>query len=99
MLRTLLIPLLIICTTTIAMAQAKPRVRAITAFVRIDREHHEAQVQDAVSFLQRARSAYQEAGYEVETLRITTQPLPEYTRGLSGDQQLAFFRSLDQLAQ
>ena len=99
MLRRLLIPLLIFCATTFAAAQTKPRVRAITAFVRIDREQYQAQVQDALSFLQRARSAYQAAGYEVQTLRIATQPFTEYTRGLSREQALAFFRSLDELAQ
>ena len=99
MLRRLLIPLLIFCATTFAAAQTRPRVRAITAFVRIDREQYQAQVQDALSFLQRARSAYQAAGYEVQTLRIATQPFTEYTRGLSREQALAFFRSLDELAQ
>ncbi len=81
------------------LAQPKPRVRAITAFVRIDSEHYQAQVQDAVSFLRRAQAAYQAAGYEVQTLRVTTQPFPQYTRGLSGNQQLAFFHNLDELAQ
>jgi uncharacterized protein len=99
MLRRLLIPLLIFCANPFAAAQAKPRVRAITAFVRIDRGHYEAQVQEAVSVLRRARSAYQGAGYEVQTLRITTQPFAEYTRGLSHEQALAFLRGLDGLAQ
>ena len=94
-----LIPLLILCATPFAAAQAKPRIRAITAFVRIDRQHYQAQVQDALSFLRRARSAYQGAGYEVQTVRLTTQPFAEYTRGLSHEEALAFFRSLDELAQ
>lgn len=99
MLRQLLLVLLIASAAPLATPQAKPRVRAITAFVRLDRDHYRAQVQDAVAFLHRAQAAYQTAGYEVQTLRITTQPFPEYARGLSGNQQLAFFRSLDELAQ
>src|SRR5690348_6736601 len=99
MLRRFLVPLLIFCANSFASAQTKPRVRAITAFVRIDREHYQAQVQDTLSFLQRARSAYQAAGYEVQTLRITTQPFAEYTQGLSHEQALAFLRGLDELAQ
>src|SRR5690242_3745507 len=99
MLRRFLIPVLIFCASSFAAAQIKPRVRAITAFVRIDRKHYQAQMQDAVIFLHRARSAYRAAGYEVQTLRITTQPFTEYTRGLSREQALAFFRSLDELAQ
>jgi uncharacterized protein (UPF0210 family) len=99
MLRRLLIGLLILFATPFGSAQAKPPVRAITAFVRLDRQHYQAQVHDAVSFLQRARSTYQAAGYEVQTLRITTQPFTEYTRGLSHEQALAFLRGLDELAQ
>ena len=99
MLRRFLIPLLIFCASAFAKAQTKPRVRAITAFVRIDRMHYQAQVQDAVTFLHRARSAFQGAGYEVQTLRITTQPFAEYTQGLSHEQALAFLRGLDELAQ
>lgn len=99
MLRRLFILLLILSVSSFAAAQAKPRVRAITAFVHIDHEHYQAQLQDAVAFLGRARAAYQGAGYEVQTLRITTQPFPEYSHALSHDQALAFFRSLDELAQ
>lgn len=99
MVRRLLCLLLLLCAGSLVAAQAKPRIRAITAFVRIDREHYQAQVQDALAFLRRAQAAYQAAGYEVQTLRITTQPFPEYVRGLSHDQALAFFRSLDELAQ
>jgi uncharacterized protein (UPF0210 family) len=98
-LRRCLISLLILFASPFVSAQAKPRVRAITAFVRIDRQHYQAQMQDALSFLQRARSAYQASGYEVQTLRISTQPFEEYTRGLPREQALAFLRGLDELAQ
>ena len=39
--------------------------------------------------LKTIRAAYEKAGFEVQTLRITTQPFPEYTRNLSGEQALA----------
>ncbi|MGA7553606.1 MAG: DUF711 family protein [Candidatus Acidiferrales bacterium] len=79
-------------------AATKPKVRAITAFVRLDRATYQAQIQDALEFLHTAKAAFEKSGYEVETLRITTQPFPEYTRGLSDDQVLAFFRDYDALA-
>ena len=79
-------------------AATKPKVRAITAFVRLDRSTYQAQIQDALQFLRTAKAAFEKSGYEVETLRITTQPFPEYTRGLSDDQILAFFRDYDALA-
>ena len=97
--RLILFLIAVVIATPSARSQVKPRVRAVTAFVLLDREHYQGQMQEAVSFLHRAQAAYQSAGYEVQTLRITTQPFPEYTRGLSGDQQLAFFRNLDELAQ
>ncbi|MGA7222647.1 MAG: DUF711 family protein [Candidatus Acidiferrales bacterium] len=79
-------------------ANAKPKVRAITAFVRLDRATYQAQIQDALQLLHTAKAAFEKSGYEVETLRITTQPFPEYTRGLTDDQVLAFFRDYDALA-
>ncbi len=49
--------------------------------------------------LRAAKSAFTKAGYEVETIRITTQSFPEFTKGLSADQALEFFRAFDKLAQ
>jgi hypothetical protein len=73
-------------------------VRAITAFVRLDRAHYQEQIQDTLKFLREAKAAYEKSGYEVETIRITTQPFPEYTRGLPDEQVLAFFHDYDALA-
>jgi uncharacterized protein len=80
-------------------AAEKPKVRAITAFVRLDRAKYQAQVQEALQMLRKARDAYEKAGYEVQTIRISTQPFPEYTKGMSKEQALAFFHEYDLLAQ
>ena len=77
---------------------SKPKVRTITAFVRLDRAHYLEEIQEAVRFLRAAKVEYEKGGFEVETIRITTQPFPEYTRDLSDDQVLAFFRDYDALA-
>jgi uncharacterized protein (UPF0210 family) len=79
-------------------AGSKPKVRTITAFVRLDRAHYQDQIQDTLIFLRQAKAAYEKAGFEVTTIRITTQPFPEYTHGLTDDQVLAFFRDYDALA-
>jgi uncharacterized protein (UPF0210 family) len=79
-------------------ATVKPKIRAVTAFVRIDRAHYKEQIQDTLNFLRHAKSAFEKSGYEVQTIRITTQPFPEYTRGLSEEETLAFFREYDALA-
>ncbi len=48
--------------------------------------------------LRSAKARYSLSGYEVQTIRITTQPFPEYTKGMSKDAALAFFHDLDELA-
>ncbi len=81
-----------------ARAAEKPKIRAITAFVRLDRAHYQEQVQETLKVLRKAREEYQQAGYEVQSIRITTQPFPEYVRGLSTQGILAFFHDYDALA-
>ena len=76
----------------------RPKVRAITAFVRIDRDRAAAQLLDAVSMLRAARSRFQKNGWEVETIRVTTQPFPEYVRGLNRAQALGLLADLDAIA-
>jgi len=77
---------------------AKPKIRAVTAFVRLDRAQYKTQIAETLVFLRKAKAAYEKAGYEVQTIRITTQPFPEYTKGLSPEQVLDFFRDYDALA-
>ncbi|HTC76536.1 MAG TPA: DUF711 family protein [Edaphobacter sp.] len=76
----------------------KPKVRAITAFVRLDSKNYERQLAEALGVLNRTKLEFKSAGYEVETIRFTTQPLADLTSGLSEDQALAFLAKLDQLA-
>ncbi|NDQ57865.1 MAG: DUF711 family protein [Acidipila sp.] len=77
---------------------AKPKVRALTAFVKVDREHFAQQIADTLKMLRAAKAAIEQGGYEVQTIRITTQPFPEYIRGLSREQAVEFFRDYDALA-
>ncbi len=79
-------------------AAEKPKVRAITGFVRLERSRYTEQIRAALKTLRQAKAAYEQAGYEVQSIRISTQPFPEYTRGLTTEQALAFFREYDALA-
>ncbi len=97
--RKVLILLLVCFFAVVSSAQAKPKVRAITAFVRLDRGQYQQQVRDTLAFLRRVKSELEQRGYEVEGVRITTQPFPELVRGLSHDDALTFLRAYDQLAQ
>jgi len=95
--RTLILALL----TALALYAAdapKPKVRAITGFVTIDAKSYPAQLQETVKFLSRVRDAVKGAGYDVAGIRISTQPFPEYTRGLSHADALKLLRGIDELA-
>ena len=76
-----------------------PKVRTVTAFVRMDRASYRAQVSEALKMLRAAKEAFTKAGYEVETIRITTQPFPQFTKGLTAQESLEFFKDYDKLAQ
>jgi uncharacterized protein len=81
-----------------AVESPKPKIRAITAFIRIDAKSYPSQIEEAVTFLSRVRNAIQAAGYEVSGIRISTQPFPEYTRGLSHADALSVLHGIDDLA-
>ncbi len=76
----------------------KPRIRAITGFVAVDRPRFEEQIQDTLRILRQAKKFVQDGGYDVQTIRIVTQPFPEYTRGLSHDAALRFFHDYAEMA-
>jgi uncharacterized protein (UPF0210 family) len=80
-------------------AQEKPKIRAITAFINLDRAQYKEQVADALKLLRRAQTTFESRGYQVQTIRIATQPFPEYTKGLTTQQTVAFFKEYDALAQ
>ncbi len=73
-------------------------MRAITAFIRIDAAHYPTQVADAVKFLNAAREQYKAAGFEVETVRVVTQPLADYTKGMSRAAAVAMLKGYGELA-
>jgi len=81
-----------------ASSQEKPKIRTITAFIRLDSSQYKQQVAGTLTMLRNAKSRYELAGYEVETIRIATQPFPEYTNGMSKDAAIAFFSDLNALA-
>jgi uncharacterized protein len=83
---------------TEATGSTKPKVRAITAFVRLERATYTQQVNDALAVLRSAKSEFESRGYEVETVRIVTQPLAELIQGQSDAEALKFLKSFDDLA-
>src|ERR1700739_484927 len=74
---------LLAVVVTPASAQEKPKVRAITAFIRLDPGQYKQQITDTVAILRKSEARFDLAGYHVETIRITTQPFTEYMHGKS----------------
>jgi uncharacterized protein (UPF0210 family) len=56
------------------------------------------QAEAAVSFLKHTREAFEAQGYEVQTLRLATQPLQEYLPDWTNPSSLEAIKALDQFA-
>ena len=88
----------LIAAGAVVSAAEKPKVRTITAFIRLDPGQMQQQVAETLTMLRGATAAFERAGYPVQSIRISTQPFPEYTRGMARPDVLALFRGLDELA-
>jgi uncharacterized protein (UPF0210 family) len=69
----------------------KPVIRAITLFADIDPARLDATSLEAVAMLRSAKASFEQAGYTVQTIRITTQPFPYLVRGMKREQAMEFF--------
>src|ERR1700686_4789443 len=83
---------------TPAGAEVKPKIRTITAFINLDPAQYQQQVAETLQMLRRAKTVFESRGYQVQTIRIATQPFPEYTKGMTTQQGIAFFTAYDALA-
>jgi uncharacterized protein len=92
------VALIFIAATSQAQTFSKPKVRAITAFVRLDPTTLDRQIADALAVLRNAKADFARQGYQTETIRIVTQPLGELIGGQSDDDALRLLKSLDDLS-
>ena len=90
--------LLAVASVLFGADPGRPKVRAVTAFINIDSKNYEAEIQKTMQFLNGARDAYVAAGWEVETVRIVTQPFAKYVGGMKRDEAIVFFKKLDALS-
>lgn len=79
-------------------ADSRPRIRAVTAFIEIDKNNYAARMEEAQKFLASAREALNRAGFEGAGGRITTQPFPVYTKGMTREDALDLIRKLREAA-
>jgi uncharacterized protein len=81
--------------TVVAVKTQRFRIRTITAGINLKSASDMAAVDSAIIFLQTAKKKFEDAGYEIQTLRIATQPLPQYLHGKSRQEALADLKKLD----
>src|ERR1700730_8936771 len=83
--------------TAQAQSYTRPKVRAITAFVRLERASYQQEIAAALSVLRAIKGEFEKQGYEVETIRIVTQPLAELVSGQNGARALGYLKTLNDL--
>lgn len=92
-----LLLVLVVTLSARAADDPKPNVRAITAFVRLDRTNYRTQIAEAATVLGAAKAEFGRRGYQTQTIRLVTQPFPELVKGLSDPQALEYLKSFDEL--
>jgi uncharacterized protein len=75
------------------------RVRTVTAGITLKSLADTATFKTAIAFLRKARQVYIDKGYEVQTIRISTQNFYQYLQQSSYDDALPFLVKLDKIAQ
>src|SRR5262249_39037965 len=104
--------LLLLCVTPSAPAEqksapqteksamsAKPKIRAITAFINLDRTQYQPPIADAVKMLQYARTVFEPRGVQMQTVPIQTQPSREHLKERTTEHGGVFFRNYDAVAE
>src|SRR5713101_5215876 len=73
------------------------KIRTITAGVNLKNTSDLVTVESAIGFLQRAKKKFEDEGYEIQTLRIATQPLPEYLNSKARKDALTDLKRIDEV--
>lgn len=74
------------------------KIRAITAGISMAHIEDIDSIENAIGFLQRTRDRLRFSGYDVQTIRIATQPLAEYLPDWSSSRWIDRIETLDQIA-
>lgn len=74
------------------------RIRTITAGIEMRKSGGFDQAEAAITFLRNAREMFETDGYEVQTLRLATQPVREYLPDWRSAQSIQAILALDEFA-
>lgn len=80
-------------------ARPRFRIRTITAGIELDTVADLGQIRQAIDILVRMKEEFESQGYEVQTLRLATQPLAAYLPDWQDSSSIAALTKLDRLAQ
>jgi uncharacterized protein (UPF0210 family) len=84
--------LLVVCTFAPAVGAAdKPIIRAITVFADISPAYLDSTLHDAVTELKTAKASFEQAGYTVQTIRISAPPFQSLVRNMTQKEAIEFF--------
>src|SRR5450432_3512990 len=75
------------------------RVRTVTAGITLNSLADTTTLNAAIDFLKKAKQAYIDKGYEVQTIRVSTQNFYKYLNQYSYSDALPFLVKLDKIAQ
>ena len=79
-------------------APDRPAVRAVTAFVTLDKDNYSARMDEAAQFLAQAKTALNQARFPGAGGRVTTQPFPQYIKGMNREQALVLIGAIKKTA-
>ncbi len=95
----LLLILFVLLGTIDALPQDAFNIRTITAGVTLSRDNWEEVMENTRDFLATARQTFESKGYTVEGVRMSTNPFPQYTEGLTVHETADFIGKLAAFAQ
>ncbi len=90
----------LLCISSVLSAQSPTqlfKIRTITAGVTVKNLSDTSTLLTAVAFLKKAREQYTKAGYEVQTIRMSTQNLYEYLEGNTLNEALPYLKKFDEI--
>ena len=91
--------LLLVSIATVGFAaDNRPRIRAVTAFIEVDQNNYAAKIEETQKFLAEAKAALNAAGFEGGGGRITTQPFPQFTKGMKREDAVALVKNMREAA-
>lgn len=88
---------LLIAGVACAQEQKSFHIRTITAGISLKSLSDTTAVIGAIDFLKETEREFMEKGYEVQTLRLSTQPLYKYMNGKSYDEAIPYLAAIDRL--